>query len=157
MAVKQRFTRLLKNLFLTRKELDSGIAAYKEVSATLHGHYYGNQQTTKYMKLIGSWARETQIQPRGDVDILFEVPRHFARKHKTGNRQSKILQDVKRVLIADFPDTDVKGDGPTVIVPFSDYTVEVCPAFRVSDAEYNICITKDGGKFKSFCPDAELF
>jgi hypothetical protein len=155
-AVKQTFSRLLKNLSLTRKEIETGTAACRGVSATLHGHYYGSYQKSNYTKLTGSWARETQSRPRGDVDILFELPRYLARKYKSGNKQSKLLQDVKQVLIRDFPDTDVKGDGPTVIVPFPDYTVEICPAFRIGEDKYNICITKDGGRFKAFCPGAEL-
>jgi hypothetical protein len=106
--------------------------------------------------LIGSWGKDTEVRPPRDIDILFELPNSMRTKYTTGNIQSQILQDVNRVLLKTFSTTDVRGDGPVVLVPFAAYAVEVCPAFKRYDGKYEICITTNGGKYKEFDPDAEI-
>jgi len=47
-----------------------------------------------------------------------------------GNKQSQLLQEVKRTLLATFPNTDLAADGQVVAAPFQTYNVDIVPAFR---------------------------
>ena len=59
------------------------------------------------------------------------------------------------MLAATYFNTDIRGDGQVVSVPFSSYFVEVVPAFKLTDGKYWICDTNDGGRYKTFDPEAE--
>ena len=42
---------------------------------------------------------------------------------------------MKGVLLSRFPNSDVKGDGPVVVVDFVSFKVEVVPAFKLTTEE----------------------
>lgn len=88
-------------------------------------------------------------------DILFALPssvyHHFT--GRTGNIQSHILQEVKRVLEDTFPNTDARGDGPVILVPFTPYAVEVVPAFALTSGQLLDLRGGGDGKFKTFDPN----
>lgn len=108
--------------------------------------------------LIGSYGKNTAIAPPSDIDILFQMPRdQFTRYDSyTGNGQSQLLQDVKKVLQKTYSQTDIKGDGQVVVVPFSSYRVEVLPAFLLTDGSYWYPDTHNGGSWKCTNPKAEI-
>lgn len=68
-------------------------------------------------------------------------------EQRAGNKQSALLQEVKGVLLATYPQTDMRGDGQVVIVPFGHVTIEIAPAFLSSDRRMFICDTNDGGSY----------
>lgn len=70
-----------------------------------------------------------------------------ASRGREGNKQSQILQEVKNVLLLEFGSTNIRGDGPVVVVPFHSYCVELIPAFVTSKGQYLICDTKAGGSY----------
>jgi len=156
MTVGVRFETFLKNIGLTPTQVEDGRNAHQSVRRCLNTHYYGYSSSSANSMLIGSWGKDTEIRPPRDIDILFVLPDSMKWKYTTGNVQSQILQDVKRVLLGTFSRTDVRGDGPVVVVPFAAYSVEVCPAFKRWDNKYEICITTNGGSYKTFDPDAEI-
>jgi hypothetical protein len=99
-------------------------------------------------------------RPPRDVDLLFTLPESVRSRYsnRTGNIQSQILQEVKTVLQSQYPRTKIKGDGPVVLVEFTTIDVEVVPAFkRIWETQWEILITKDGGSYKQFDPDAEIW
>jgi hypothetical protein len=108
--------------------------------------------------LVGSWGKSTQIRPPRDIDILFVLPYSVYQRYEqvSGNKQSQLLQEVKRVLSATYPNTSMRADGQVVLVPFSSYNVEVVPAFVLNNGQYWICNTNDGGKYETTDPDAEI-
>jgi hypothetical protein len=91
------------------------------------------------------------------VDVLFRLPDavYHRFEQRIGNKQSQLLQEVKAVLLKSFPNTDVRGDGPVVKVPFKSYDVELVPAFKLQNGRYWIPVTTNGGSYKEFDADAE--
>ena len=73
-----------------------------------------------------------------------------------GNKQSALLQEVKRVLQRTYPNTDLRGDGQVVVVGFYRMSVEVVPAFALQNGQYLTCDTHAGGRYKIADPNAEI-
>lgn len=158
MKVNERFDKLLVNLKLTQDQIDDGIRKHSGVRNCLNQAYWGENSDSAHSMLIGSWGKHTRIRPPRDIDILFELPSSVYERfqQRSGNKQSQLLQEVKDVLLTKYVNTAIKGDGPVVVVPFSSYAVEVAPAFRLQNGQYWICITTNGGSYKTVDPDAEI-
>lgn len=157
MSVSSRFSTFLENIKLTDPQVTAGQTSRESVVKVLNAHYWGSSSTTNNSKYVGSWAKFTRVRPPRDVDVLFELPKSVYDRYqqKSGNKQSQLLQEVKNVLLAAFPKTDIKGDGPVVKVPFAAYNVELAPAFTLTNKRYYVCMTNDGGSYKEADYDAE--
>ncbi|MBE1551917.1 hypothetical protein GGC64_006004 [Mycobacterium sp. OAS707] len=114
---------------------------------------------------LGSLAKKTGIRPLADVDVLFRMPPGTYSRFNdyTGNGQSALLQEVREVLRQRYPRTEIRGDGPVVVVSFSDQpAVEVVPGVLVADgsnilyAEAWVPVTRDGGEWERADYGAEL-
>ncbi len=92
------------------------------------------------------------------MSILFRLPDDVYHRfnQRSGNKQSQVLQEVKAHLQRSFRYTEIRGDGPIVLVPFSAFNVEVIPAFRLTNGQYFICMTDGGGRYKTADYDAEI-
>lgn len=53
------------------------------------------------------------------------------------------MQDVKNLLLKTYPLTDIKCDGPVVVVDFNFYKIELNPTFK-SFWGYTVPIRRDG-------------
>lgn len=110
-----------------------------EIAKKLNKNYYNlDSDKTSHMYIVGSVGRETAIKGVSDLDILFDLPvevfkRFDAYKEK---KQSSLLQEVKNVLKARYPNTDISGDGQVVVIKFNKYTVELVPGFKQSDDRF---------------------
>lgn len=158
LSVSSRFDALLNNISLTDVQKTAGTERRASVIKALNSHYWGSTSETANSKFVGSWGKYTRIRPPRDVDVLFELPKSVYDKYqnRSGNKQSQLLQEVKGILSAKFPNTDVRGDGPVVKVPFTSYNVEVVPAFLLTTGQYYVCMTNDGGQYKKADYDAEI-
>lgn len=107
--------------------------------------------------LVGSYGKNTEIAPPSDIDILFEMPGDMYEHYnsRSYNGQSKLLQDIRNVLLAAYPRTEIVGDGQVVTVPFVTYRVEVLPAFRLQSRAYYYPDTHLGGSWRITHPRAE--
>lgn len=78
--------------------------------------------------LTGSYRRHTLIAPlsRADVDVVVVLDRSLRRR---GPRA--VLDAAKRVLLKSYPNSDVSRNGQAVTIGFSDFVVDVVPAFAV--------------------------
>jgi hypothetical protein len=114
----------------------------------------------------GSWAKGTRVRPSSDLDMLFFLPCAMYHRYeaRAGNKQSGILQEIKQVLLRSYPTTCIRSDGPTVIMDFSTYKVEIAPVFlaasspkEASDPALTVllCDTNNGGCYKPSAPVAE--
>lgn len=75
--------------------------------------------------LTGSYRRRTMIGPlRADVDIVTVLDRIYRRR---GPRA--VLDLVKSTLQEEYPSSRVSRNGQAVTIRFSDFTVDVVPAF----------------------------
>lgn len=183
-TVSQRFTKFLSNLQLTGSQIDDAKTKHTGVRTALHNHYYGSHKSagilynyaaelrssyanydvlaeklaTSTSYLVGSYGKNTAIRPPSDIDILFIMPPSEWSKYNGywGNGQSRLLQDVKNVLLKSYPNTDIRGDGQVVSVRFTSYAVEVVPAFAVDYvAYYKYPDTSSGGSWRDTDPKAE--
>lgn len=109
--------------------------------------------------LVGSYGKNTEISPPSDIDILFKVPLERFNAYDTAsyNGQSKLLQDVKKILQQKYTTTDgMRGDGQVVVVPFASFPVEVLPAFEAPSGKFLYPNTHDGGSWMVTDPKAEM-
>jgi Second Messenger Oligonucleotide or Dinucleotide Synthetase domain len=155
----RRFERFVENLAITDAQLRDGTQAQAAVRTVLNRHYWGVESDTAYSRLIGSWDKQLRVRPPRDVDVMFSLPwtTHARFEERVGNWQSQLLQDVRGVLGAAYPQTTLRGDGQVVVVvAFAAATVEVVPAFEFQNGQYWICDTNDGGRYVVSDPAAEL-
>jgi len=158
MTVSQRFDKFLENIRITEEQAADGTVKHGGVRKCLNKHYYDSSSESANSMLVGSWGKHTRVRPPRDIDVLFKLPSSVYQRYetKTGNKQSQLLQEVKNVLANCYTVTKMRGDGQVVIIPFSTQSVELVPAFALNDGKYWVCDTNDGGKYKTFDPDAEI-
>lgn len=158
MGVAARFDKLLDNLTLTSDQLANGNDRRDRTVQVLNTEYYSSSNMTDHSLFVGSWGKHTRIRPPRDVDILFILPYSVYERfeRRSGNKQSQLLQEIRTVLSNTFTTTTIRGDGPVVVVPFSAYNVEVIPAFSAVNGRYAVCMTDNGGYYKTADYNAEL-
>lgn len=156
--VSGRFSSLLSNLRLTEAQMEDGRTKHAGVRSCLNAHYYQASSDYANSMLAGSWGKSTAIRPPRDIDVIFVLPHSVYERfrQRTGNIQSQILQEVKEVLEATYSTTTMRGDGQVVVVPFATFPIEIAPALLLTNKQYWICDTHEGGKFKIIDPDAEI-
>jgi hypothetical protein len=153
------FEGFLAELDLSVAERSDAAAKADRVARSLFAKYYPDQtfNPSCYMK-AGSFGKGTAVKPRTDIDLIFALPRadFFRINVLAGNKQSQLLQEVKRTLVITFPTTDIRGNGPVVEVPFGTYNFDVVPAFLCDDGKYLTAHTRDTGSWKYSNPVAEF-
>ena len=156
--VRPRFQACLENLAITGDQARDGQVKHQGIVSCLNCAYWKTRDGTKNRILIGSWGKFTQVRPPRDVDILFVLPLevYWRFQQRTGNRQSQLLQEVKSRLQTTYPQTDIRGDGQVVVVPFYSCKVEVAPAFPCQQGGYLVCDANDGGRYKQVHPESEI-
>jgi hypothetical protein len=157
-AVRRRFTQFHDNLLLTPLQRRDGLTKRSGVVSCLNRQYYASDSESDHSFLIGSWGKDTVTRPPRDVDLYFVLPYEVYQRFQNyqWNRQSALLQEVKDVLADTYPETDMRGDGQVILVRFESYNVEVVPAFQLTNGNYWICDTHNGGSYKQTAPLAEL-
>jgi len=150
LSVSARFRKFLSNIALTDSQKTAGAQRREATVRALNQHYYGTSSGTANSMYVGSWGKFTRIRPPRDVDVLFFLPPQVYDRFRmrVGNIQSQLLQEVRAVLKNRFLQTQIKGDGPAVKVPFTAYDLELIPAFSTIGEQCLVCITEGGGYFK---------
>lgn len=158
MSVSSRFEAFLNNLALTEDQKKNGAARRESVVSALNSNYWSSSSGTVNSLFVGSWGKATRIRPPRDVDVVFTLPYSVYERfqQRTGNKQSQLLQEIKGVLLKSFSSTDIRGDGPVVVVPFATYNVELIPAFFLQSGAYWVCMTDNGGRYKTADYKAEI-
>ena len=152
MGVAERFQKFHNNILLTDKQLQDGSDRRQSVVRVLNKHYLGTSSGTDNSLFVGSRGKFTSIGPPRDVDVLYAMPYSVYERFqgRAGNKQSALLQEVKNILQAAYATTSyIKGDGPVVQVPFTSFTVELIPAFKLDSGRYWVCSTKGGGSYET--------
>lgn len=157
-AVNERFRRLNAALLATEDQVADARTKVAGIVKCLNKHYYDLDSDVDHGRLVGSWGKGTQIVHTDDVDLLFELPftSYLQFAAYVGNGQSALLQQVKGVIEARYPNTTMRGDGQVVVVAFNSLTVEVIPAFSAAGGQFQICDTNNGGSFKLTDPAAQV-
>ena len=159
MAIANDFEEFIKNI--APDQLDAMNTSVKEIAKKLNNHYYDlKSDETLHIYKVGSVGRETSIKGASDLDIIFDLPKDkFAQYDNYGdnsNGQSALLQEVKKVLLERYPNTDISGDGQVVVIAFTKYTVELVPGFKQSDDSFKYPDTNGGGTWKITNPLPEI-
>ncbi len=160
--VIRHFEQFLGELELKVPERQDAEGKAERIARSLFAKYYPNQAFNPSMSVkVGSYGKGTASRPHSDLDILFVLPREVYERVETltGNKQSQLLQEVRRTLLGTFPNTEISADGQAVIAPFQTYNVDIVPAFRFISGtyigQYLIADTTDGGSWRYSHPVAE--
>ncbi|MDX8495908.1 hypothetical protein RFN29_30655 [Mesorhizobium sp. VK22B] len=157
-AVTKRFSNFNSSIKLSQESKDDGLGKCRRITKILNKEYWEKEGEDDNRLMVGSWGKNTAIRPPYDVDMFFVLPAedYYRFDAYTGNKQSALLQEVKEVIQATFPQTDMRGDGQVVQVKFNSLMIEVVPAFAIDNGTYFICDTNDGGKWQTVNPAREL-
>ena len=154
MGTAKLFRRFDQQVTATKSERETSINRLLDCEAALSARYFANASAGDHLTIIGSAAKSTSISPMADADGIFRTPvgtyTRFA--EYAGNGQSALLQEVRGVLAARYPRTQIRGDGPVVVVEFaSGPSVEIVPGVLFSGgadnfhADCKVPVTRAGG------------
>jgi len=138
-TVKQGFKILKSNLEITDLQQETVSSRQKNVRRAVEA-----ELTVLDSFLTGSYSRHTMIAPLSEADIdVFVVldPSYYE-----ANGQASLLDKVKRVLRKTYPKTpEISRNGQAVTITFTDFMVDVVPAFYRQGGGYLIPSTYGGG------------
>lgn len=132
---------------------------YKNLTKRLNTDYWGSSSDTNHSLYVGSYGRNTATQGFSDLDMIFQLPYSEYLKYNgyLGNGQSALLQSVKRSIEKTYSNTNIRGDGQVIQVPFMDgITFEVVPAFIYNDNSYTFPDANGGGRWRKTNPRPEI-
>lgn len=152
-TIEQQFQVFYENIKLTPAQKQDAIDKYSGVCKKLHDTYYPTITYSGATKLlIGSYGKKTSIRPARDVDVIFIMPSEKFSQYddNTTNKQSQLLQDVKKILEEKYPNTPIKAYGKIVVIEFSEtkHDVEVVPAWENNDGTFTIPNSENGGSWE---------
>ena len=151
-TIEEQFQKFYENIKLTSAQKQDAIDKYTGVCKKLHDYYYPNIEYTGNTKLlIGSYGKHTSIRPARDVDVIFIMPEEKFSQYddNTSNKQSQLLQDIKRILEEKYPNTPISAFGKIVKLEFSEtkHDVELVPAWENSDGSFKLPNSENGGSW----------
>ncbi|HXN74528.1 MAG TPA: hypothetical protein VN861_18420 [Candidatus Acidoferrales bacterium] len=151
------FQKFLHEIELSAEERADADSKADRIARGLWSYYYSGEFNPRCYLKVGSYGKRTAIRPPSDLDMLFLLPRDAYNRTERlfGNKQSQLLQEVKRTLERTFPRTDLRADGQVIAAPFQTYNVDVIPAFVYDDTTYWTAHTADGGSWRASNPAAE--
>jgi hypothetical protein len=131
-TVAQGFQTLRANLEITGLQSTTVATRQKNVREAVEG-----EMDVLSSFLTGSYSRSTMISPLKEADVdIFVV---LDPKYYEPAAQASLLDRVKRVLKNTYPKTpDISRNGRAVTITFSDFKVDVVPAFNRTGGGYII-------------------
>jgi len=151
-TIEQQFKEFYENIKLTSAQKQDAIDKYTGVCKKLHDYYYPNLEYNGNTKLlIGSYGKHTSIRPARDVDVIFVMPDEKFSQYddNTSNKQSQLLQDIKKILEEKYPNTPISAFGKIVKLEFSEtkHDVELVPAWENDDGSFKLPNSENGGSW----------
>ncbi|WP_242864798.1 SMODS domain-containing nucleotidyltransferase [Youngiibacter fragilis] len=156
MSVGDWFSAFCDNIRISSDDVSTIRARYYQITKRINLDYYGTSSDTAHSLYIGSYGRHTEIYT-SDIDMLMQLPYATYEKFNkySGNGQSALLQEVKKVLAKTYSVTNLKGDGQIISLPFQDgINIEVLPTFINKDGSYTYPNSNNGGSWKTTDPKA---
>lgn len=144
---------------LAVKNADEISGRYLAITRRLNKDYWdAPDQDYLHCLQVGSYGRRTAIDGVSDLDMAFELPWsvHDRFTQRQGNIQSQLLNEVRDCLKVLYPNTTIKADGQVVVVQFTNYRVEVLPAFVETNGSYKYPDSNGGGSWKWCWPRDEM-
>ncbi|WLI11676.1 MULTISPECIES: nucleotidyltransferase [Pseudomonas] len=153
---KELFEQFRKNLAV--KNSDAISKSYRQTTSKLNEKYYELDSEISNCRQVGSYGRRTAVHGVSDLDMAFILPWEvYDRFNKyENNKQSALLAEIRLILKEKFPNRDVKAQQQVVSIDFTDYIVEVLPAFLNEDGSYTYPDANDGGQWRTCNPISEI-
>lgn len=153
MTVAEMFEQFLNNLTINNREEISD--RYGEITCCLNKKYRDTGSKTANSLQVGSYGRDTAIKGVSDLDMIYIMPNSEWDRFKDA-RQSALLQEVKTAIKDRYPNTDIRADGQVIVVSFTNYEIEVVPAFEQEDGSFKYPDTNNGGSWPLTKPRSEI-
>lgn len=153
---KELFEQFRRNLAV--KNADAISKSYRQVTEKLNDKYYDYESSSKNCRQVGSYGRNTAVDGVSDLDMVFLLPWdvYYRFQKYENNKQSSLLGEVRAALKEKFPNRTVRAQQQVVSIDFSDYIVEVVPAFLNKDGSYTYPDANNGGAWRVCNPVAEI-
>lgn len=158
MGVSDWFQIFNSKILLSKDELSTISARYKNITKRINKDYYNSDSEVNNSYYVGSFGRDTEIYT-SDIDMLVRLPYETYKKFDNyeNNGQSALLQEVRCVLKKTYSISNIKADGQIISIPFTDkINFEVLPAFKNKDGSYTFANSNNGGSWKVTDPLAEI-
>jgi hypothetical protein len=136
-TVQSAFEQAVTNLTLTTLQESTVSTRQSGVRQAME-----NGLTVQESFLTGSYRRHTLIPPLKDADVdIFVVldPSYYHNYNGQNGGQAGLLDRVKRTLLRTYTQTpDISRNGQAITIRFSDFSVDVVPAFKRQGGGYLI-------------------
>jgi len=148
MPINEAFESCLNNLLVDNE--DSIFQKIKRIVKILNKELYNIDSDIEHSYIIGSFGRDTAIKGVSDLDIIFALPDdlYYTYNAYETNGQSALLQKIRNIIGLTYSQTDIRGDGQVVVIQFTGFKIELCPAFLESDDTFTYPDSNDGGSWK---------
>ncbi|PPI99482.1 nucleotidyltransferase [Nocardia nova] len=138
MTTSEIFDNLLENLKVG--DASATIAARRdEITKALNKHFRAQEGSTDYKLMVGSYGRHTAIRGVSDLDMIYILPPDLRANYNSDTGPRRMLNRVRDILKARYPNTDIRVDQCVVRVQFSSnkFKFEVQPAFENDDDSFD--------------------
>lgn len=131
-AVKASFEKLKENLEITSLQKSTASTRQANVRTAVEADL-----TVLDSFLTGSYMRSTMISPLKEADIDIVVV--LSAEYYKSDGQASLLDRVKRALLKTYTKTPkISRNGQAITITFTDFTVDVVPAFNRRGSGYLI-------------------
>ncbi len=135
MKTAEIFDALLDNLKVGNA--NTTIAARRdEITKALNKSLRSLEASTGFRLMIGSYGRHTAIRGISDLDMIYILPATLRDTYAGETGPQRILNRVRDILKARYPNTDIRVDQCVVRVQFTNFKFEVQPAFENADGSF---------------------
>lgn len=138
-TITQSFSEYKTNLEITDKQTALVSERRKNVVAAIRKEL--SLHSDEESKLIGSYNRSTMTRFLSEADVDVMVILHYGdnKEWDTGEGTIKALDKFKAILDKAYPGTEKRRDRNCITMKFSEFRLDVVPAFKVGDgAKYKI-------------------
>jgi hypothetical protein len=152
-SIADSFKKLLSNIAVDNAEVIT--LRYEEITSALNKSSRDTESKTANSLQVGSYGRWTAIKGISDLDMLYIMPARSWDQYRDGG-QSKLLSNTCKAIKERYPKTEVFVDRLVVRALYTDFHIEVQPAFEEDDGSFIYPDTKDGGSWKVTKPRLEI-
>ncbi len=130
-TINAGFQKLKENIEITNLQASTVASRQTNVRNEL-----ANEMAVIDSFLVGSYKRNTMISPlsKADVDVFMVMDSSYFEP----NGQASFLDKVKRAMARSYNNSDISRNGQAVTIRFTDFTVDIVPAFNRQGGGYLI-------------------
>jgi hypothetical protein len=137
-TIEQAFRQFASNLELTDRQ--AGLISTRRANVVDVLRKQISLHPTDVPKVIGSWDRSTMTKylSEGDVDVLVVLHYGKNKQWNTSDGTVACLDRVRSILADAYRNTTIRRDRNCITMRFSEFRLDVVPAFRYEQGYYEI-------------------